>query len=97
MRRDRPTRNSPNSTSSSDTSSPEARSNGPSRSRSNARDDDKVDLDRVSFVFAKRGYSDLVAMIRVLNTYVVELTQHTLRPSRSHGAPASAACRRPVG
>ena len=35
------------------------------------RDDDKVDLDRISFVFAKRGYSDLVAMIRVLNTYDV--------------------------
>jgi hypothetical protein len=34
------------------------------------RDDDKVDLARVSFLFAKRGYSDLVAMIRVLNTYV---------------------------
>jgi uncharacterized protein (TIGR00730 family) len=34
------------------------------------RDDDKVDLDRISFVFAKRGYSDLVAMIRVLNGYV---------------------------
>jgi hypothetical protein len=34
------------------------------------RDDDKVDLDRISFIFAKRGYSDLVALIRVLNTYV---------------------------
>jgi len=34
------------------------------------RDDDKVDLDRVAFKFAKRGYSDLVAMIRELNTYV---------------------------
>ena len=34
------------------------------------RDDDKVDLDRISFQFAKRGYSDLVAMIRQLNTYV---------------------------
>jgi uncharacterized protein (TIGR00730 family) len=34
------------------------------------RDDDKIDLDRVSFLFAKRGYSDLVAMIRVLNGYV---------------------------
>lgn len=34
------------------------------------RDDDKVDLDRVSFPFAKRGYSDLVEMIRELNTYV---------------------------
>ena len=34
------------------------------------RDDDKIDLDRISFDFAKRGYSDLVAMIRKLNTYV---------------------------
>ncbi|HSM66443.1 MAG TPA: TIGR00730 family Rossman fold protein [Ilumatobacteraceae bacterium] len=34
------------------------------------RDDDKLDLDRISFVFAKRGYSELVAMIRVLNGYV---------------------------
>jgi uncharacterized protein (TIGR00730 family) len=34
------------------------------------RDDDKVDLDRISLVFAKRGYSDLVGMIRVINGYV---------------------------
>jgi len=34
------------------------------------RDDDKLDLDRISFDFAKRGYSNLVAMIRELNTYV---------------------------
>jgi uncharacterized protein (TIGR00730 family) len=34
------------------------------------RDDDKLDLDRISFVFAKRGYSDLAAMIRVINGYV---------------------------
>jgi predicted NUDIX family NTP pyrophosphohydrolase len=34
------------------------------------RDHDKVDLDRISFTFGKRGYSDLVAMIRELNTYV---------------------------
>jgi hypothetical protein len=34
------------------------------------RDDDKTTLDRISFSFAKRGYSDLVAMIRVLNSYV---------------------------
>ena len=34
------------------------------------RDDDKLDLDRISCMFAKRGYSDLVAMIRVLNGYV---------------------------
>ena len=34
------------------------------------RDDDRLDLDRISFAFAKRGYSDLVALIRVLNGYV---------------------------
>ncbi len=34
------------------------------------RDNDKVDLDRISLVFAKRGYSDLVGMIRVINGYV---------------------------
>ena len=34
------------------------------------RDEDKLDLDRISFHFAKRGYSDLVAMIRELNTWV---------------------------
>jgi len=34
------------------------------------RDDDKLDLYRISFDFAKRGYSDLVAMIRELNTWV---------------------------
>jgi hypothetical protein len=34
------------------------------------RDDDKLGLDRVAFEFAKRGYSDLVAMIRVINGYV---------------------------
>ena len=34
------------------------------------RDDDRVELDRISLVFAKRGYSDLVAMIRVINGYV---------------------------
>jgi uncharacterized protein (TIGR00730 family) len=34
------------------------------------RDDDRLDLDRISFVFAKRGYSELVALIRVLNGYV---------------------------
>jgi uncharacterized protein (TIGR00730 family) len=34
------------------------------------RDGDRVELDRISLVFAKRGYSDLVAMIRVLNGYV---------------------------
>ncbi len=34
------------------------------------RDDDLLDLDRISFAFAKRGFSDLVAMIRVINSYV---------------------------
>lgn len=34
------------------------------------RDDDRVDLDRISFRFAKRGYSDLVAMIRMINGFV---------------------------
>ena len=34
------------------------------------RDDDRLDLVRISFVFAKRGYSELVAMIRVLNGYL---------------------------
>ena len=34
------------------------------------RDDDRVDLDRIAFAFGKRGYSDLVAMIRVVNDYV---------------------------
>jgi uncharacterized protein (TIGR00730 family) len=34
------------------------------------RDHDKLELHRISFDFAKRGYSDLVAMIRELNTYV---------------------------
>ncbi|HSL73563.1 MAG TPA: TIGR00730 family Rossman fold protein [Ilumatobacteraceae bacterium] len=34
------------------------------------RDEDQLDLDRISFVFAKRGYSELVALIRVLNGYV---------------------------
>ena len=34
------------------------------------RDDDKLDLDRISFDFATRGYSDRVVMIRELNTWV---------------------------
>jgi uncharacterized protein (TIGR00730 family) len=34
------------------------------------RDDDRLDFDRISFRFAKRGYSDLVAMIREINRYV---------------------------
>jgi uncharacterized protein (TIGR00730 family) len=35
------------------------------------RDDDKVDLDRIAFTFGKRGYSDLVALIRTLNGFIV--------------------------
>jgi uncharacterized protein (TIGR00730 family) len=34
------------------------------------RDDDKLHLDRIAFEFGKRGYSDLVAMIRTVNGYV---------------------------
>lgn len=34
------------------------------------RDGDKVDLDRISLTFSKRGYSDVVAMIREINSYV---------------------------
>jgi uncharacterized protein (TIGR00730 family) len=34
------------------------------------RDDDKLELDRITFDFGKRGYSELIALIRVLNTYV---------------------------
>jgi uncharacterized protein (TIGR00730 family) len=34
------------------------------------RDDDKLELDRIAFDFGKRGYSELVAMIRVVNSYV---------------------------
>jgi uncharacterized protein (TIGR00730 family) len=34
------------------------------------RDDDKVALDRIAFDFAKRGYSDLIELIRVINGYV---------------------------
>lgn len=33
------------------------------------RDGDHLDLDRISLLFAKRGYSDLVALIRVINAY----------------------------
>jgi len=38
--------------------------------KAEVRDDDKLDLDRIAFTFAMRGYSDVVAMIRVLNGYV---------------------------
>jgi uncharacterized protein (TIGR00730 family) len=34
------------------------------------RDDDKLDLDRITFDFGKRGYSELIALIRFLNGYV---------------------------
>ncbi len=34
------------------------------------RDDDKVDLDRLSFQFARRGYGDLITMIGVINSWV---------------------------
>ncbi len=34
------------------------------------RDDDHVDLDRIAFNFSKRGYSELISMIDVINDYV---------------------------
>lgn len=34
------------------------------------RDDDRIGCDRIAFRFGNRGYSELAAMIRVLNTYV---------------------------
>jgi hypothetical protein len=34
------------------------------------KDDDVVDLDRISFTFSKRGYGSLMKMIRTLNSYV---------------------------
>ncbi len=34
------------------------------------RDNDQVDLDRISFAFTKHGYGDLLRMIGVLNSYV---------------------------
>ena len=34
------------------------------------RDDDHVDLDRIAFNFSKRGYSELITMIDVINGYV---------------------------
>jgi uncharacterized protein (TIGR00730 family) len=34
------------------------------------RDDDHVDLDRIAFNFSKRGYSELISMIGVLNDYL---------------------------
>lgn len=39
--------------------------------KAEVRDDDRLGLDRIAFDFAKRGYSDLVAMIHVLNGYSV--------------------------
>ena len=37
--------------------------------RAERRDDDHVDLARIAFDFSKRGYSELIAMIDVLNGY----------------------------
>jgi uncharacterized protein (TIGR00730 family) len=34
------------------------------------RDDDLVSHDRIAFTFSNRGYSELITMIKVLNTYV---------------------------
>lgn len=34
------------------------------------RDDDHVDLDRISFKFTNQGYSELVSLIGVINSYV---------------------------
>ena len=34
------------------------------------RDDDLVSHDRIAFTFSNRGYSELIAMIKVLNTFV---------------------------
>ena len=34
------------------------------------RDDDHVDLARIAFNFSKRGYSELIAMIDVVNGYL---------------------------
>ena len=38
--------------------------------KAEVRDGDKLDLDRIAFTFEMRGYSDVVAMIRVVNGYV---------------------------
>lgn len=38
--------------------------------KAEVRDDDRLDLERIAFAFGKRGFSDLVAMIRVVNSYV---------------------------
>jgi uncharacterized protein (TIGR00730 family) len=38
--------------------------------KAEVRDDDHLDLERLSFTFGKRGYGDLVAMINTLNSYV---------------------------
>ena len=62
MRQGPTTSSWPNSTSGSVTSSPPGRSSEPAV-QGRGRDDDKVNLDRISLVFAKRGYSDLIEMI----------------------------------
>ncbi|MGB0113803.1 MAG: TIGR00730 family Rossman fold protein [Ilumatobacteraceae bacterium] len=38
--------------------------------KAEVRDDDRLDLQRIAFRSGMRGYSDLVEMIRLLNTYV---------------------------
>ena len=35
------------------------------------RDDDRLDLERITFEFTKHGYGDLISMIGVLNSYVL--------------------------
>jgi uncharacterized protein (TIGR00730 family) len=39
-------------------------------SRVERRDDDSLDLDRVSLVFTKRGYGDVIAMISEINSWI---------------------------
>ena len=39
--------------------------------RNEERDNDKLDLKRISFKFTKRGYGDLIKLIGVLNSYVL--------------------------
>ena len=41
------------------------------------RDDDHVDLDRVAFNFSKRGYSELISMIDVINDYPGSVTSRS--------------------
>jgi uncharacterized protein (TIGR00730 family) len=39
--------------------------------RIEARDNDRLELERISFKFTKRGYGDLIKLIGVLNSYVL--------------------------